>query len=95
MANNDQLLQELKSINKRLDGLEKGQQELRKDVETVDLKAEAHFAALNRKIDQGNEQILDTIIHTTDGILAEVKKEQEKLEKRVERLEEETGIHRN
>ena len=57
---------------------------------------EASEKRLTTKIDQGNEQILDTIIRTTDGVIDEVKKGQEKLEKRVERLEEDAGItHKN
>jgi len=53
-------------------------------LDTVDMKVEL----VNSNLAKTQEQVVDTIIRTTDDILAEVKKQHGNLEKRIEQLEE-------
>ena len=77
MADNDQILQELKSINSLL-------HELKKDNARLELKIEASHDS-NEK---GHAEIMEKLVESNEINGQEVKT----LEKRVDRLEEHTGL---
>src|ERR1700730_5776285 len=97
MTDTDQLLNTLKSIDKRLDGLEQGQRRLeteqqaqgkdiktlKEDVKTVDLKV----AASHEFNKNAHAEIMETLLDISEINYHELKKEIADLKKRMEQLE--------
>ena len=91
MANTDDLLSELQSLNKRLDGLEHGQDTLAKGlqrlegkIETVDQKVEAVHAYQQK----AHTEIMDRLYESNEAN----GQEQQRLEKRIARIEKHLGL---
>jgi uncharacterized coiled-coil protein SlyX len=105
MNNDDKILKILESMDKRLNGLEQGQQEqgkdiksLRGDVRTVDMKVEAFNAKLDATAKEIKEEIKAAIEREAKASadmffnMSEKLDKQEELEKRIERLEKHAGL---
>ena len=93
MADND-ILTELKSINKRLDGLDQGQKNLQQGQAQTNASL-AQNTTILEAVAAGQKELQETVATKADVLTVGVKVD--KLRKRIEGIEEHTGssTHKN
>jgi predicted nucleic acid-binding Zn-ribbon protein len=102
MANNDALLNELQFLNKRLDGFEHGQNTLAKGLQRLEGKMDEAEKNLSEKIEtvdrkveavhayqqQAHTEIIERLFESNEAS----GQEQQRLEKRIERIEKHSDL---